>query len=109
MDETTTELVKTFGRGVAENVTPYLPAVKRMAVGELLAFGTLLQSKDYDAAKAMIHDAMTADELADEKEKLADLTAAMADENAARRKVAGQILAAILRAVFTIIVSAGLF
>jgi hypothetical protein len=109
MDDTATKLVSAFGRGIVENVTPYVPAVKRMAVNELLAFGTLLQSKDYDAAKVMIHEAMTPDELADEKEKLADLTAAMADENAARRRVAGEILAAILRAAFTIVVSAGLF
>jgi hypothetical protein len=95
-------LIDKFGTALAVSVVPYLPAIKRFTMAEALAFWDLLNQKKQDAAMQAVHDKMTAEELADEKVKLADLTAAMADNNAEKRQFARDVAMAVLKVALAI-------
>ena len=96
------QAITQFGAAIGPSIEPYLPAIQRFGMAELLAFVGLLQQKSKDAALQQVHDKMTAEELANEKVKLADLTAAMADSNAEKRATASAILMAVLKAALVI-------
>jgi len=53
---------------------------------------TTLNSKDYEAARKIAHQAMTPEELTEEKAKLATLLGMMADSNAQRVQLAREVL-----------------
>jgi len=99
-------LAKLVGVGLAEAAAAYLPALKRMAWDELVALVDLITRRRYDEAKAMVHDQMTAQELADEKELLAGVAAGMADDNAERRAVFAALGMAALKAGLTALLGA---
>jgi hypothetical protein len=72
------QLVNIFGQlavAAGEQLQPaYGAAIARMGIKEALALATLIQGKKWTDAQAAIRTQMTAQELADEKSKLADLT-----------------------------------
>ena len=85
----------------------YGAAVARMAWREALALDNFLNAKKYQEAKALIRAAMTADELATEKEKLADLTWEMVESNAAAWNMARQLMVAGLKVLLALALAAG--
>lgn len=97
MEPTTQAAIEKFGLAIGGSIEPYLPALKRFTLAEILAFWDMLDQKNKDAAIQAVHDKMTLPEMAAEKEQLAALTAAMADSNAEKRKLANDILMAILK------------
>jgi len=106
MDTQQTKLIDELGQAIGGAAAGYLPAFKRMAMDELLAVGTLLNEKNVDAAMTAIRAKMTNDELAAETVALAGLLGAMADDNAAKRKMANDLLMAIFKAAFGVLLSA---
>ena len=108
-EQTIQNLAQQVGVGLASAATVYEPAIKRMAIRELTAFADMLADKQYDQAKAAIHAEMTAEELAEEKEALADAAVMMADENSEKRRMAVAIVGAALKAALSAVLCAGLF
>lgn len=106
MSDEAKKLVEQFGVAVGTAAAPYAPAVKRMTMMEVLALGTLLQEKKRDEAFAALRDKMTDNELADETVALAELMEAARDENYRRRKLAEEITLAVLKAAFSVLLSA---
>ena len=76
------ELAAKVGKAVAELAVPRLPALKRMGVAELAAVWREVRADEYDKATKLIHDAMTAPEMADEKHVLTVAAQAMANDQA---------------------------
>jgi hypothetical protein len=106
MADIQTTLADQFGRGIADVAVIYVPAIKRLAMKELLAFANLLNEKKYDEAKKVFLALMTAEELAAEKAKLADLAVQMANDNYEKRQMAQAIFGAILKAALGVLLSA---
>ena len=95
-----------FGAAIGPAALLYLPAIKRLAMSELIALWQLLQAKNQDAAYQAVAAKMTVQELADEKEKLADLAALRATARAENIALANEIAAAVLKAAITILITA---
>lgn len=94
-------LVKTFGKAAAEAAALYIPAVRSMGLDELKAYIQLQTAgkttEQLDALRAL----MTAEQLAEEKTKLADWTALLADQRAEQRALGNSLISAALRAALT--------
>lgn len=106
MDIQQQKLIDQFGAAIGGAAASYLPAMKRMAMDELLALGTLINEKNIDAAKDAVRDKMTDQELADETVVLAGLIGAMADANKAKRDMAKDMALAIFKAALGVLLSA---
>jgi len=97
------QIIDQFGIAVGQSIVPYLPAIKTFTMAELLAFANSLNQKSLDAALLQVHNKMSADDLVAEATQLADLTAQMADTNAAKAATAKAIMEAILKAALQVI------
>lgn len=97
-----TELILQFGQAIGTAATPFIPAFQKMALDEIIAVKALLYQKNTDAALAIVHQKMTLEELAEEKEALVAVTNAMADASAAKRQAAQDVLMAILKAALSV-------
>lgn len=98
-----TNLLARFPAPVRDAATTYGPAVLRLASKDFMAL--LAASQSGDAAKARdamiaVRAAMTAEELATEKERLAELTRVMAVESWEARQLALSIARAGLAVAF---------
>jgi len=109
MEGQTKELILQFGEAIGKAAAVYVPGIKKMTMTELIGFGVLLREGERDAALACVRVKMTNDELAAEAEMQADLLAAMADENYDRRRVAQELVLAILKASLGVLLTAVLF
>lgn len=102
------DLVEQLGVAVSEASLVYLPALQRMAMDELTALARELAEGRTDEAHSRLHAAMTPDELAGEKEQLADLAELMAADNARARRLGQEIMGAVVRGAFwALLASAG--
>ena len=95
-----------FGAAIGPAALLDLPAIKRLAMSELIALWQLLQANNQDAAYQAVAAKMTVQELADEKEKLAELAALRATARAENIALANEIAAAVLKAAITILITA---
>jgi hypothetical protein len=103
LDEATLkELAKQFGLAVAQSAVIYAPAIQKMTMAELIAFGNLLNQKRSNKAYMTLAAKMTVEELASEKVALAELVRMRADESASAQAMAKAILTAILQAALTL-------
>jgi hypothetical protein len=109
-DTTKKQLEEIFGKLAVEAgalLEPaYGAAIGRFAITEALALEQHINSKNYQEAKALIRSKMTAQELADEKTKLAELTFDAAATNSQQWSVAGQALQAGLKVLLALALSA---
>jgi len=101
-------LAAQFGLAIAESAAVYLPALKRLAMDELVAFIKCLTEKNRDGAYAILAAKMTDEELVAEKEKLADLTEARATAQAEAIETFNAIGLAILKAALSMLLAGAL-
>jgi len=102
------DIVAQFGKAIGMAATPFVPAIQRMAMDELIALKTAINEKNLDAAWQAVHAGMTGDDLAAEKVELTKLTEAMADKNAARKQAANDLAWAVLKAAISVALSVAL-
>lgn len=95
------QLAAQLGIALAEQATLYLPALKRLAWDELMAFVRLLAERNRDEAYALVSAKMTPEELVTEKEALAKLAELRATARAEATAMANAIALAVLRAALT--------
>ena len=105
---TPSALAEQFGVAVAGSLTIYLPAIRRLAMDELVAFAQSLSVKDYDAAYKTVAAKMTLEDLAAEKAALASLAELRATARAEAVALSDKIGLAILQAALGVVLSAGL-
>ena len=101
----TKSLAAQFGAGIAEGAQLYLPAIARLGLNEFVAMAALVAEKKLDEAKTAIHDAMTPEEMAEEKRVLAKLDLLMADTNAEKRAIGEAIGEALIRAAIAMLLA----
>ena len=94
-------LLKTFPVGVVDAAQLYGPAIGRMALAELVALAQMIADRLTEEAQAAVREKMSMDELAAEREKLADLAVLMANKRAESIAMGRDILLAILKVAFT--------
>lgn len=94
-------IVKTFGKAAAEAAALYIPAIRSLGINELQAYLELQTAgkttEQLDALRAL----MTAEQLAEEKTKLASWTAMLADQRAEQRALGNGLFIAALKAALT--------
>ena len=95
------KLLESFPVGVVDAAELYAPAIGKMALDELVALAQLIVAKKYKEAQLEVRRKMSAQELADEKTKLADLAVLMAQENSDGWKVATSIVGVIMKAALS--------
>lgn len=83
-------------------VSLYYPAVSRMALNDIIAFSNLVVSGDAIKAQELARQSMTPDELAKEKESLAQLTLQLASDNYEKQQLGKSILKSALTTALTI-------
>ena len=87
----------------------YGEAIKRMLVKEALALSELINGKRFEEARELIRSKMTAQELADEKSHLGELTFDSAAEGAGQWNIFGAMLSTGLRILLVIALGAAGF
>jgi len=105
MTEDTRLLIERFGLAVGTAAAVYVPAIKKMAMTEALALGTLIREGERDKAIKAVRAKMSNDELAQVAVTQKDLLEAMTDENYARRMTANDLSLAVLKAAFSVLLA----
>jgi len=101
-----TQLSTTVGVGIAESTIVYLPSIMRLGTKELASWIDLVfNQKKYQEALDQLHAIMTPQELADEKDQLATMTAMVADSNAEKWSIAHAFWDTIFKACITVLFS----
>jgi len=77
-DQLRAKILKSFPAGIADAVLLYTPAMMRLAMDELIAVVKRLAVGDWRGVQDTLHEKMTVQELAVEKQKLAELTKELA-------------------------------
>jgi hypothetical protein len=100
-DTPVTDLLNKLPSPLRDSAVLYAPAISRMASADFFAFVRGLQEGQTVDAMAKLRAAMTAEELADEKSRLADLTVVMARESWEARQIGLAVLRAALIAALS--------
>jgi len=99
-------LIDKCGEAIGGAAAAYVPVLKRMAMQELVAAYTLLNEKKIDEVKLAIRGAMTPDEQANEIMAIGVIEGEHADAKVAKIKALNDINIAVLKAAFSVLLSA---
>ena len=77
-DQLRAKILKRFPAGIADAVLLYTPAMMRLAMDEVIAVARWLAVRDWRSVQDTLREKMTVQELAVEKQKLAELTKELA-------------------------------
>jgi len=103
IDQATYDLItKQFGKAAADAAMVYIPAIRSMGITELKSYVELHFAGKTAEQLDTLRKLMTAEQLADEKTKLAEWTAMLADERAEQRQIGNLLISAALKAALTV-------
>jgi hypothetical protein len=91
-----------YGQGIADAAALYEPAVKRLTLEELTSFvDKTFAQNDVISGSDLLRSKMNPEELTVEKQKLAVLTALMADQNSEKYQLGVSIFNTVLKAALS--------
>jgi hypothetical protein len=97
MDEIIKKISDQFGKGAGELAGTYLPTLRTMGLQELVDITKLIEQGKNAEAHQKLLDGMTLEELAKQKETLAQIAVQMANQNAASHKFWNDMVSACLK------------
>jgi len=99
-------LIDKCGVAIGGAAAAYVPVLKRMAMEELVAAYALLNEKKIDEVKVAVRAKMTPNEQANEVMAIGVLEGDRADAKVAKLKAINDITEAVLKAAFSVLLSA---